>query len=892
MLRRARSAGSRLLALFLLAWGGTAPRAYAQEPERLPPSSARFQHFTVENGLSQNTVRAVVQDRTGFLWFATEEGLNRFDGYSFVPFRHKEGDPTSLPDDMLTSLHEDGAGQIWVGMQSGLGVFDTRTERARLRLATPKAVLAVLEDRQGAVWVATDGAGLYRLDKNATEPIRYRFSADDPTSLAHDSVYALLQDRAGRIWVGTNGGGLDLFDPVGNGFVHYRKDKKDAHALVDDRVWSLAEDKAGRIWVGTEGGVSVLVPDGGPSRVFHAKAGDARTLLKDMVTTVYVDRRGTVWLGTDGGLDRYVPEDDSFVGYKYSPDNPEGLTRNAVRAIFEDDQENLWVSTYASGVSLLRTKSHPFRYFTYQGGGKAGLSDYSVNAFLEDRDGGLWVGTGSGGLHRFDPAGRFTLVGSVDAPLVSLHQDDRGHIWIGTWDKGLHEYDPARRTFTSHAARVGDRGLWSIIGDGGGGLLIATTDAGIVHYDPASGSASHERHDPAREDSLGSDAVRALARDPAGNLWVGTYGGLDMKRADGGGYVHYRHDPRLPHSLSHDAVLSLHRDAQSRLWVGTLGGGLNLFDPATGTFTAVTTTEGLPSNLVAAILEDDQGRLWLSTHRGLCRFDPRDKRVESYDLTNGLQSLHFNHGTALRARTGMMLFGSENGFYLFDPARIQPNPQVPPIVLTSFKVLNEPRKTDVGWSHAEEIRLRYDEKIFSLEFAVLDYTFPRRNDYAYRLEGFDHDWIDVGARREITFTNLDPGRYVLHVKGSNSDAVWAEGRALRIVITPPYWATWWFRLTAAALAFGVLLGAHRWRLAVVEARERELQLRVDEAMSRVKILKGLLPICATCKKVRDDKGYWNQIEQYISDHSEADFSHGICPDCIAKYYPRHRGGQS
>ena len=416
----------------------------------------------------------------------------------------------------------------------------------------------------------------------------------------------------------------------------------------------------------------------------------------------------------------------------------------------------------------------------------------------------------------------------------------------------------------------------------------------MIRYEPDSGRVTHVRHDPARADSPGDDHPRAFDRDSAGNLWIASFGGgLDMRRADGGGYIHYRHDPAQPHSLSQDATLCLYRDRKGRLWIGTSGGGLNLLDAATGQFTAFTTADGLPSNIVQAILEDEDGKLWLGTMRGLCRFDPDlHKALTRFDLTNGLQSLHFNLGTALRMRDNNMMFGSENGFYYFDPKSIRPNTLVPPIVLTSMKVLNEPRKTDVGWTHAEEIRLRHFEKIFSFEFAVLDYTFPRHNDYAYKLEGFDHDWIEMGARREVTFTNLDPGSYLLHVRASNSDGVWGETpKSLRIVVTPPVTATWWFRLLAAGLGIAILFGAHRWRLALVEARERELQLRVDETMSRVKILKGLLPICATCKKVRDDKGYWNQIEQYISDHSEADFSHGICPDCIAKYYPRHRGNK-
>jgi hypothetical protein len=376
-------------------------------------------------------------------------------------------------------------------------------------------------------------------------------------------------------------------------------------------------------------------------------------------------------------------------------------------------------------------------------------------------------------------------------------------------------------------------------------------------------------------------------------LWTATLSGLDVLQPDGKKFVHYRHDAATPTSLSHSWAIALHKSRKGDLWIGTYGGGLNLFDPRTGTFRAYKEVDGLPSNAVYAILEDKNGRLWLSTNKGLCRFDPATGTAEAFDLTNGLQSLQFNLGAALQASDGAMLFGGGKGFYYFDPERITPNPHVPPVVFTALKVLNQPRKTDTALSRASEIRLRYDDKIISLEFAVLDYTFPRRNAYAYQLEGFNDRWVSLGGSRSVTFTNLDPGSYVLRVKASNSDGVWSEvGTSLRLVIPPPFWATWWWRIFCVLAFVGLLVSAHRLRVRHLEKRERELEARVEDAMSRVKVLKGLLPICATCKKVRDDRGYWNQIESYIRDRSEADFSHGICPDCIARYYPEYRGAEA
>jgi ligand-binding sensor domain-containing protein len=858
-------------------------------------ADARFMHVTVEDGLSQNTVRAILQDRTGFLWFATEEGLNRYDGYAFATFKHDRRRPGTLPDDMTTALYEDRAGRLWVGTVTGLCLFDRRTDTFTVRLESPE-VRAILEDRKGALWVATNGGGVYRVDPAVAEPRRYRAEPHVSTSLSHDSVYALLEDRAGRVWVGTYGGGLDLYDPAKDGFVHHRHDPRDPASLSHDEIWSLAEDAAGRIWIGTNSPV-LSVLDVGTHRFYHhrARPGDESALQANIVTVVYRDREGTMWVGTDrGGLNRHLPEDGSFVSYRHDPDNPESLSRNAVRAISEDTQGNLWVSTFSGGLNLLKKARRPFAYFAPRAGDPESLSDSAVLSFLEDREGRLWVATAEGGLHRFDPeAGTFARYRLGRSTLLALHEDRKGRIWVGTWGDGLNLFDPARGTFTRqrHSAddpsTARDDQVWDIHEDADGFLWLATDD-GIVRLHVDSGRVSRLRHDPGNPASLGHDQVRAFLPEEDSRLWIATLGGLELRRADGT-FVHHRHDRRDLASLSHDWVVALHRDGKGGLWVGTFGGGLNRFDPQSGKFTVYTESEGLPSNVVHAILEDDEGALWTSTNKGLSRFRPDTGVFDAFDRSNGLESVQFHLGSRLRSGQGTMYFGTWNGFYHFDPRKITPDPLVPPIVLTSLTRHGQSRKVDVTLSYADEIRLSHRENTFSLEFAVLDYTFPRRNRYLYKLEGLSRDWIPLGTRRDVTFTNLDPGNYVFRVRGSNSDGVWEEkGRTLRVVVTPPFWQTWWCRGLCALAFLGLLFSAHRWRIHRHEARERRLETRVEEALSRVRVLKGLLPICASCKKVRDDKGYWNQMEAYIREHTEADFSHGICPDCLIKHYPEYQ----
>jgi ligand-binding sensor domain-containing protein len=857
-----------------------------------PSVAARFQHFTVEQGLSQNNVRAIWQDPTGFLWVATEEGLNRFDGYDFLVFKHHDDDPTSLPHNMVTALAPESSGNLWVGTLAGAALFDLRTETFTERVRTTRLVMAVVEDRDGTLWVGTDGDGVYRLDKKATRATHYIASPQDADGLSHNSVYALLQDKQGQVWVGTFGGGLDRFDRKANRFVHYRHDPADPASLGHNDIWSLAEDTKGRIWAGTNGGgVSVLDPATGRFRQYrHSK--DPKSLDADVVVSLYRDRAGVMWLGPDrSGLNRYVPDDDSFV--THDPESFDSLGRNVVRTIYEDSQHNLWASTVGDGLILMRRSGHPFTYYSGQSEGTSGLIDRAVVSFLEDRQGGFWVGTGEGGMHRFDPAtGRFKRYKLDRATILAQHQDRHGRIWVSTWGEGLFRFDPDAGTFTRYqkgidvpGTRVDDQ-IWSIDEDPDGTLWLAT-DLGAVHLNVDTGEVKRLQSGP-DGGGLVYDQVRAFLRESNGDRWIATLGGLDVLHPDGT-IEHYRNERHNPKSLSHDWVMALHRDRRGRLWVATYGGGLNLFDDKTKTFTSYKEEAGLPSNTVYALLEDDAGRMWLSTNKGLCRFDLDSGGVETYDVTNGLQTQQFNPRAAVRTRTGSMLFGTVNGFYYFDPRRITANPVVPAVALTSFRVFDQPRKGAVAISHAEEIQLKYDETVFSLEFAVLDFTFPRRNRYQYKLEGASERWLPLGTKHDITVAKLDPGGYTLRIKASNSDGVWdEEGHALHIRITPPFWATWWFRTLFVSASVGLLYWAHRWRVASHEKREHELEGRVDEAMARVKILRGLLPICSACKKVRDDQGYWNQIESYIRDRSEADFTHGLCPDCIPKFYPHRR----
>ncbi|HKV38997.1 MAG TPA: two-component regulator propeller domain-containing protein, partial [Blastocatellia bacterium] len=698
-----------------------------------------------------------------------------------------------------------------------------------------------------------EGGGLFSLSSGEDRFTSYRHDSKDPSSLASFAVTALLVDHNGTLWIGTKDSGLESLAPgrPPARFVHHRHAQTDPTSLSYDDIRSLAEDGGGNIWVATYGGgLDVLDSKQGIFRHHRNRPGQPRGLPSDVLTCVFVDRSGTLWIGTDGaGLSKYDSASDAFITFRNSPGDPWSLSRNVVRAIYEDSQTQLWVGTFMGGVNLLKKSRPEFAYWTHDPMDPSSLSDPAVACFLEDAQGQIWLGTEQGWLNRFDARTgtfvRYRFPSSMPggSAILSLHEDRRGRIWAGSYRGGLGLFDPGRGTFKVFKHQPGDLEsltgdeVWAIAEDGNGALWLGTND-GLDQFDPDRGKVTGHLLTPSAS-GLSYSGVRALLFDRNGTLWTGSWGGLSCLHRGEDKFIHFHSgggNVATGEGLSNSDVAALHEDRLGRMWIGTVGGGLNLLDPAKDSFTSY---QAFPSNFIYGIQEDASGRLWLSTNHGLSRFTPSTGGIENFDLTNGLQSLQFHPAASLRTRSGRLLFGSTDGFYSIDPEAIKPATYAPPVVLTSLRVFNEQVKLPAALSILQNVTLPYEDKIISVEFAALDYTLPRRNHYSYLMEGFSNQWIDLGTRREVTFTNLDPGSYVLRVRGSNSDGVWNQAStiAFRITITPPFWRKWWFRgLLAALLALG-LLGVHRFRVRwltadLMERKRSETALRQAEEKYR------------------------------------------------------------
>jgi ligand-binding sensor domain-containing protein len=879
----------------------------------------KFDQLTLEDGLSQVTVTSFLQDRKGFLWLGTQDGLNRYDGYRVEVFRHDPEDPASLAENFVRGLYEDRDGDLWIVVNK-MGVvsrFDPRTERFRRFThdpddpATPSlariALGALHDDGEGRLWLGTVGAGIDLLDRSDGRVRHLRHDPADPTSLADDRVLVLHQSRDGTLWVGTANALHRRLEPTGDGterFERFAHDPDDpaslgpgpVTAIFDDRrgdLWvgtaggglqrldretggfehfdlagdvvpliadPLVEDPGGELWVATDGGLSRLDPATGHTTTYGDDRSDPGSLVHHGISDLHLDRAGTLWVASPGGgLLRYDRERDAFDVFTHDPADPRSLGSDRVQAIFESRSGLTWFSVDGAGASRYSRSKHKFRHYRGDPRSGDGLTDNMVFALLEDRNGEVWVGTQNGGLQRLDRRREKVIERYALLPgsprnlgsnwLRSICEDSRGRLWVGTIGAGLARIDRRRGVVAerylpdkSNPRSLSHKDVFSIFEDSRGTLWLGTGH-GWNRFDPERGELEVflRRDGDAEEDAPPHNWVRLTFEDRDGDLWISTLGGLARYDRESGTFHHHVHDLNDPASLATNNVMDIHQDATGALWLATFGGGLDRLDPETGEIRHLTWRDGLPSDSIYSVVPDDEGHLWLSSNKGLTRFDPRTGELESYTVDDGLQADEFNGLALYRAADGELFFGGINGFNAFYPAEIRDSDYVPPVVLTAFHLLDREVELERAVDEVERITLSHRDDFFAFEFAALDFTAPERNRYAYKLEGFDRDWVESGHRRWASYTNLDGGRYTFRVIGSNSDGVWnRQGTSIEVVVVPPPWRSWWAYLLYAGLAGGGVFGYVRFK---TRAQEEDLRRRkrTEELEQARRIQLSLLP---------------------------------------------------
>jgi ligand-binding sensor domain-containing protein/signal transduction histidine kinase len=786
------------------------------------------------------------------MWLATRDGLNRYDGNTFVVFKHTPNDPGSLSSNFIQDLLEDDQGCLWIATNNGANRFDPRSERVTRYLHDPK----------------------------------------NPDSLGGSYVNAIARDDRGHIWLGMQDGGLDQFDPGTARFTHYRTDNDGqfvgtiTHVIagrhrdiwfVSDRGLFHLDEQAGRIarpagiperlsadsvyeadsgdlWLLTQSPIVGLVKYEAQAerfREFPLSEGSVGALASvlnggSLGGKLVADGQNGLWVPSSQGLYYFDRRRERFA-YRFQHDesNRDSLDTNAIMSVYRDRSGVLWVGTENAGVDTLNFRQEQFIHYKHRSQEPNSLSPGRVKAIHQDRNGVLWVGLFPRALDRLERKTGRMIHYAADPDTLgkgtnvdSIYTDTAGNLWVGGGGSGLARLDPSSGHFTHYRHDPDDPGslisdnVYTVAGDRQGHVWVGG-QYGLSRFDSATNKFTNYRPVPDDPASL-LNWIWTIYADHSGTLRLGTFGGA-LIEFDEETKVFTLHAPdaRDPHRLNGGGITTIHEDSKGTLWLGGFD-GLYRYQRPSGRFTRYTEVQGLPSSTIRCIQEDRSGRLWLSTQKGVSRFDPTLETFRNYDVTDGLQSDEFSDG-CYQSPDGEIFFGGSNGFNAFYPDQVRDNPYVPPMAITSFKVFNktvpigEVLKQSIPY--VDSLILPYRDNVFSFEFAALSYANSHRNRYRYRLENFDATWTEVGSKQRLaTYTNLDPGRYVFRVQGSNSDGVWNEaGAALSILITPPWYRTTAFRAACVALVLALLGAAYQYRMRQVQrAFEATLEVRVGE----------------------------------------------------------------
>lgn len=794
------------------------------------PFGARFERISREQGLSHTTVYDINQDSHGYIWVGTGDGLNRFDGYSFKVFRNVVGDDKSLSNNRVMVIYEDSQQQLWIGTRGGgLNRFDKQSDSfVRYRFSSEDEsslsnddVRAIFEDSSGNLWVGTRN-GLNLFDPQSNRFTRFVHDKSDAYSLSHNRISALEEHSSGKLWVATLGGGLNLFDQQSGRFDHFRYKRDDASSLSSDRIYTLHYDQNDRLWIGTlDDGLNRLDKRSQTFVRYPYADGSTNSLSHGRVLSIVDDYLGRIWIGTyGGGINRLDPNTGKIHEYRSNGLDNTSISSNRIHKVFADVNGEIWVGTASGGLNKHNIRSERFGHVYRNAEVPNTLSLNSVSALFVQRDGTLWVGTFGGGLNRFDTQqGGFVYYkrdenqpGSIsDNNVRDIIEDQKGNLWVSTFGGGLNYYDSATDKFTvfKHqqdlSTSISSNSLSSLLIDENQVLWVGTSNGGLNRFDAQTGHFKSFEHDTRDNRSISSNNVVSLYQDSDGIIWIGTSGGgLNRFESKTEQFTHYRHNPADSQSLSHDVVLSIIEDSQNRMWIGSRG-GFNRFFRHTGKFERYGISEGLVNDVVHGMLPDANGNLWFSTNDGLSQFNPVDKSFRHYRSKDGLQSNEFNRHAYFKSEQGELFFGGINGFNRFFPTTIVEDSKLPPVVLTEFRLFNQPVevgvvndedgvfKIDQPIDQLKALELDYGQNLVSFEFSALHFTDPSSNLFAYMLEGWDKEWIMTDAKnRRATYTNIPPGHYVLRIKASNHYGHWnEEGKSLPIRIFPSKWETWW-----------------------------------------------------------------------------------------------------
>jgi len=812
------------------------------------PSTVQFDLLSSENqilqkGLSQNTIYCVMQDRQGYMWFGTWDGLNKYDGYKFTIYNNQNG----LSNTTINAILEAKDGRIWVGTEYGLNCLNRETGRISVFLHNPadSASLSdnwinyLYQDRPGRILVCTP-TGLNVMDTHTGKVVQYRSSLAGARATPSNNMNFICQDSKSNYWVGSDFGVVS-YDPVSGENIRYLNRPGDTASLSSNFVNYIFEDFDHHIWVGTDGGLNLLNDNDGTFKRFIHNPVDPFSISHNHITKIYEDLERNFWVTTDGGgVNMLNKETGEFLRVMNNPRDNKSLGNNRVYDICEDNVGNLWFGTFI-GASKIKKYTTDFELYVMDPNNSNSVRDNFIWSFLEVEPDIFWIGTDEGISVYNMVLNEFSRLEDINPSISSLSssrirsllKDHLGNIWIGTFNSGLNYFNPASGSLLNFSPSsqeqnsICDLYIQSLFEDSRKMIWVGTNN-GLNIINPKTLSIKTYKHDPRQPTSIPDNVVECIFEDSDSNIWLVTMNGLCEYNQDEDSFTTFRNHVRDDKDYRPEKYFSVFEDSDRNFWIGSRGSGLDKFNKSTHVFNTYTIEDGLPNNVVYGVVEDEQGFLWMSTNWGISRFDKATQTFMNFDVTDGLQSNEFNANAILKSQSGKLFFGGMKGFNAFYPSNIKNNLAIPKIVITAFKKFNQKQPGEI--LDGDTIELSYNDNFFSFEFAALDYTNPSKNHYAYMLENYNKDWTFVPANRHFAdYTKVSPGTYSFRVIGSNNNNVWNEdGVTLTIIISPPWYQTWYFRIGATLLLFFLI-----WTFIYLRVRQIRKKHKMEKKVLQI-----------------------------------------------------------
>jgi signal transduction histidine kinase/ligand-binding sensor domain-containing protein/AraC-like DNA-binding protein len=813
--------------------------------------------YSSDRELSNSMITKILQDKQGFVWIATEDGLNRFDGLTFKYYKNVRNDTTSLISNFVRTIGLDRQGRLWIGCINGLMIYNSQNETFReVRLFRDTIrlqphVASILESGNGDMLIATSGQGLVIIKKGSDTGY---VDLDISAKLSSEFLDCMFEDSSGKLWIGTVNDGINLFDPVTRQMKIFRHAEGQPNSLSNNSVSAICENQKGNILVGTlNGGLNIINPKENNFSIVPVSGGNEATL---PVKCLLIDKNQTLYVGTDGkGCLKMNPKTGILEPRDILSTSFE-TEKSKIHTLTEDSEGNIWLGIFQKGALMISSLPNHFNTYAYQQLGQNSIGSGCIMGLSENAEGIVWVGSDTEGLYRLDiHKGNIQNINpdtgkgqAFSSTITCVYADDKGFLWLGTMLEGLIQFNPATgnckyfRHESSDENSLANDKVQCITGDRYGNIWIGTNGGGIDRFNPDSRVFSHFVNN--REDSYNSlcnNWVNTLFFDREGRLWIGTYNRLSIYDTRKGTFRMISSADKL---IPNNIVFCINEDADGMIWIGT-NNGLARYNPETRQSKFYTTSDGLCNNVICSILEDNNKKLWISTHMGISCYSKKDSSFTNFYVFDGLQGNEFRRNSACKTRHGELFFGGINGFTWFQPESIITENPIPEVYLTNLILFNKAVRAGEklgnrtilkkAINETDTLLLSWQDKSFSIEFSIIGFTNPERYTYQYKMDGFDKNWLPAGTyERRATYTNLDHGEYVFNVRASDRKTVSAT-RKIIVRIMPPWWSTVWFRLLGLALILAFAGFIYQYILSRIMHKRELLRLENHEKINEAKL---------------------------------------------------------